>query len=196
MGRKRIHFTEEERKLAKNKSDKKYRENNKEKIVISKKIYRENHKDKIMKDRMKYKNKRMNYDKKYRETHKEEIKTQQKNFIKKSDYYNLKKKKDINFKLACNLRTRLYVSLKNNQKVGSAVRDLGCSIPELKIYLESKFQDGMSWENWGVHGWHIDHIIPLDSFNLQNREEFLKACHYTNLQPLWANENIIKSGNL
>jgi hypothetical protein len=69
---------------------------------------------------------------------------------------------------------------------------LGCSIPELKTYLESKFQEGMSWENWGIYGWHIDHIIPLDAFNLTNREEFLKACHYTNLQPLWAEENLKK----
>ena len=50
----------------------------------------------------------------------------------------------------------------------------------------------MTWENWGVHGWHIDHIIPIDFYNLQNRDEFLKACHYTNLQPLWAEENLKK----
>jgi hypothetical protein len=77
--------------------------------------------------------------------------------------------------------------LKTNAKAGSAVSDLGCSIPELKAYLEKMFQPGMTWENWGA--WHIDHIIPLASFDLTDREQFLKACHYTNLQPLWAPDN-------
>ena len=96
------------------------------------------------------------------------------------------------FKLRESLRSRLGKAIKNNQKAGSAVKDLGCTIPELKQYLESKFQEGMTWDNWGVHGWHIDHIIPLASFDLSDRERFLKACHYTNLQPLWAKDNLSK----
>ena len=54
----------------------------------------------------------------------------------------------------------------------------------------------MNWDNYGFYGWHIDHIIPLDFYDLQNREEFLKACHYTNLQPLWAEENITKGNKI
>jgi hypothetical protein len=73
---------------------------------------------------------------------------------------------------------------------------LGCTIPELKFYLESKFQPEMTWDNWSYEGWHIDHIIPLDSFDLSNKEEFLKACHYTNLQPLWAEENFKKNNKI
>jgi len=84
--------------------------------------------------------------------------------------------------------------LKNNQKSGSAVVDLGCTIEELRIYLESKFQVGMTWDNYGE--WHIDHIIPLSKFNLEDREEFLKACNYENLQPLWAEANLKKSNKL
>ena len=84
------------------------------------------------------------------------------------------------------------IAIKKNQKSGSAVKDLGCTISELKNYLESKFSSGMTWENWGTE-WHIDHIVPLVSFSLENREQFLKACHYTNLQPLQINDHIEKT---
>jgi hypothetical protein len=90
-----------------------------------------------------------------------------------------------------NLRKRLNFAIKNNQKSGSAVKDLGCTVQELKIYLESKFTEGMSWDNYGK--WHIDHIIPLNSFDLSDLEQLKKACHYTNLQPLWAEANLAKS---
>ena len=103
---------------------------------------------------------------------------------------------DIGFRLAKNLRTRLYLAIKNNWKTGSAVSDLGCSIDELKVYLQNRFKEGMSWENYGKYGWHIDHIIPLTKFNLEDREDLLKACHYTNLQPMWMEENISKSNKI
>ncbi|KKL15741.1 hypothetical protein LCGC14_2502560 [marine sediment metagenome] len=54
----------------------------------------------------------------------------------------------------------------------------------------------MSWENYGFYGWHIDHIKPLCLFNLSDEKQFNKACHYTNLQPLWAEENLKKGGRL
>jgi hypothetical protein len=72
------------------------------------------------------------------------------------------------------------------------VTDLGCSIDELKTYLESKFELDMSWDNYGRKGWHIDHIVPLCKFDLSNKVELERACHYTNLQPLWANDNLAK----
>lgn len=89
------------------------------------------------------------------------------------------------------MRSRLLQSINTNAKSGSAVTDLGCSIDELKKYLESKFQPGMTWENIGE--WHIDHVKPLSQFDLTIREQFLEACHYTNLQPLWAADNLKKS---
>ena len=70
------------------------------------------------------------------------------------------------------------------------VKDLGCSIEELKTHLESQFQPRMTWDNYGK--WHIDHIKPLSNFNLENKEEFKEACNYKNLQPLWAKDNLIK----
>ena len=95
-------------------------------------------------------------------------------------------------RLAVNLRTRMWKAVKRNQRAGSVVRDLGCTINELKAHLESKFQQGMTWGNWAFDGWHIDHIKPLASFDLTDREQFKEACHYTNLQPLWAEENLSK----
>ena len=108
-------------------------------------------------------------------------------------YKNFKYHNDVNTKLSEILRRRISCAVKNNQKAGSAVRDLGCSIDEFKIYLENKFQEGMTWENWSYSGWHIDHIKPLASFDLSNREQFLEACNYKNLQPLWAIDNLKKS---
>lgn len=119
----------------------------------------------------------------YHQSHKGEIAAHQRNRIAT----------DPQFRLACALRTRLVVAVREDSKSGSAVRDLGCTIAELKAHLESKFQPGMTWENWSLHGWYIDHIRPLASFDLTDREQLLQAVHYTNLQPLWATDNIRKS---
>jgi len=100
------------------------------------------------------------------------------------------------FKLARRLRGRVSSQIrritKGKCKAGSAVSDLGCSLKFLKEYLEKQFQPGMIWENHGLYGWHIDHIKPLVDFDLTDREQFLQACHYTNLQPLWAKDNTSK----
>lgn len=116
-----------------------------------------------------------------------------------------RRKSDLNFKISENLRSRTYSALMKQLsgeiKGGSAVEDLGCAIDELVSYLEGQFQLGMSWENYGTKGlkspeapwWSIDHIVPLRLFDLTDREQFLKACHYTNLQPLWHAENLRKS---
>lgn len=98
---------------------------------------------------------------------------------------------DPSFKIACSIRIRLN-KLINSDRVGSGVRDLGCSIEQLKIHLESKFKPGMNWANHGVFGWHIDHIKPLSKFDLTDRAQFLEACNYINLQPLWWYDNLDK----
>ncbi|NBQ17559.1 hypothetical protein EBU24_04530 [bacterium] len=69
---------------------------------------------------------------------------------------------------------------------------LGCSIEELKIYLEKQFVKGMCWNNYGKKGWHIDHILPCASFDLTDPEQQKICFHYTNLQPLWAKDNYKK----
>lgn len=111
-------------------------------------------------------------------------------------YKHRRSREDICFKMSILLRSRLKNAVRNGQKAGSAVRDLGCSIEELKAYLESLFQPGMSWENWTKDGWHIDHKLPLSCFDLTDREQVLKACHYTNLQPLWAHDNLSKNNRI
>jgi hypothetical protein len=101
-------------------------------------------------------------------------------------------------KIAARLRSRLTHAVRGDFKAGSAVRDLGCSVAELKVRLENMWWPGMSWANYG-HGddkWNIDHIRPLWSFNLTKREDVLVACHYSNLQPLWHVDNMAKGGKL
>jgi len=166
-------------KEKKNAYGKEYRKLNKDKIKKGKKIYNEAW-YKINKDKIKLR------EKIYRSLNKD----------KKNLYFKNKKKTDIQYKLSCNLRSRLNTAFNSNYKDGSAVRDLGCTIEKLKQHLESKFQPGMTWDNWTTDGWHIDHIKPLASFDLTDRKQLLEACHYTNLQPLWAKDNIIKSDKL
>ena len=79
----------------------------------------------------------------------------------------------------------------NKVKVGSAVKDLGCHIEEFKLYIENQFTDGMTWENYGE--WELDHVIPLDYYNLEDRMEYLEAASYLNYQPLWKADNISKN---
>lgn len=105
---------------------------------------------------------------------------------------------DLPTRLSRILRSRLHSAIKNNYKAGSAVSDLGCSIEHLRGYLAGQFEPGMTWDNWGHTGdvWHLDHIRPLSSFDLTDRTQFLAACHYTNLQPLWATENLSKGARV
>jgi hypothetical protein len=100
-----------------------------------------------------------------------------------------KRRRDRKHHLAHSLRNRLRSAIRSNQRSGSAVRDLGCSIPEFRIYIEVQFQQGWSWENRGTV-WHIDHIRPLAQFDLSDREQLLQAVHYTNLRPYPAELNI------
>jgi len=111
-------------------------------------------------------------------------------------YHKQRIKKDVLFKLKILLRSRFISAFKNRCKTGSAIKLLGCSVDELKKYLELKFLEGMNWKNHEKNGWHIDHIKPFASFNLTNPEQQAKVCHYTNLQPLWAIDNYKKNSKI
>lgn len=155
---------------------KKWKEENPDKVRINHKRYYARHKKEILERR--------------RDTHRK----YRKNNPDKVRKWRLKDNSKLSTRVSNNLRSRLRTALKGNYKSGSAVRDLGCAIDEFRKYIEGLWTPGMSWENYGKFGWHIDHIVPLSSFDLTDREQFLKACHYTNLQPLWAEDNL-KKGN-
>ncbi len=129
-------------------------------------------------------------DKVYREKNREIL------LVKQAARRKKRFKSDIQYKIRLALRGRISMAVRRGTKGGSAVRDLGCTIGELKMYLEGQFKDGMTWDNWSVRGWHIDHKVPLAFFDLTDREQFLKAVHYTNLQPLWALVNLRKSAKI
>ena len=103
---------------------------------------------------------------------------------------------DINYKLTELFRFRLRREIKKcgTTKVGKYSELLGCTIEEMRTYLESLFLEGMSWDNHGV--WHIDHIKPCCSFDLVDPEQQKICFHYKNLQPLWAIDNIKKGGKV
>ena len=143
-------------------------------------------------------------DRKYYQKHKKKINIRKKEY--RQQWFRLnagriyiqrkhRKEIDTSYKIACNLRCRMSEAIKNDFKCGSSVKDLGCSIPEFKKYIESKFQPGMTWENWGRDTWHLDHITPLSWFNLEDRNQFLISAHYSNYQPLWAVDNWSKYNN-
>ena len=116
--------------------------------------------------------------------------------IKRQIKYNKKKyKTDINYNLKFRLRARLSIALRGVSKSKRTLQLLG--VPHInffKTYLECKFKEGMTWEN--RHLWHIDHIIPCSHFDLTKPEEQAKCFHYTNLQPLWASENLSKGNRI
>ena len=96
--------------------------------------------------------------------------------------------------LAKNLRNRVSKALNGGPKTQKTLALLGCDIDFLVKHLESKFLDGMCWENYGTHGWHVDHIIPCCKFDLTDPSQQSMCFHYSNLQPLWAKDNHSKGG--
>jgi len=105
---------------------------------------------------------------------------------------------NINFRLRKNYsgRIRTVFNKLNFKTTSSKVLFCGCTINELKIYLEHYFTNGITWDNYGQFGWHIDHIIPCAFFDLTDQTELKQCFHYTNLRPLWRDENLSKGDRL
>lgn len=158
-----------------------------------KKEWSDKNKDKVNESRKKWllnnKKTRLEYQKKYNQKYYKENKI----FILEYSKEKQKEYRKTNplFRIKSNLRRRMNRYLKSKSK--STEEILGISYKEFIIFLENKFTEGMTIEKLGKEI-HIDHIIPLSSAN--NEEELYKLCHYTNLQPLWAKDNLEKSDKL
>ena len=154
-----------------------------------------------MSDSKKYKQQQ----KKYRNSNKEKESIRNKKWLDENkqkrteyciNYEKNRKKIDPTFKVLRNVRVRLnlFLKTKNLIKPEQTMSLVGCRLEVLIEHLESKFLYGMSWENYGKDGWHIDHKIPLSS--AKTDREIYELCHYTNLQPLWAKDNLKKSNKI
>lgn len=194
---------------------KEYRLKNKQKISEKQKERRSNNLDKIRKiekqSKLKHREKILLKNKEYRIKNKEkiieyyqrpEVKNRQKiNRLKNTEKIKaqkryrekLKRSTDPSYKLITNQRTRISGILKKAKNTKTLYL-LGCTAQFLKKYLEDKFLEGMTWDNYGKYGWHVDHIIPCSTFDLTDIKQQKICFHYTNLQPLWAIDNL-KKGN-
>lgn len=170
----------------------KWREDNKEQHAESMKVCYERRK----REDKNWAAKRTKYDLQWKSVNKDKVNAASKRYREKhktkiNEAFKSRRKEDINFRLAGYLRSRLSHALREGRKVGSAIKDLGCLIEKLRKHLESQFQQGMSWDNYGK--WHIDHILPLAKFDFTDHKQLAKVYHYSNLQPLWAEDNLKKS---
>ncbi len=157
-----------------------YRLDNLEQIKLDKKQYTIDNKELIAKYQKEYRNKPGNKEKS-RICHKVNIRKRRKN--------------DINLRITDSLRTRINTTLHGINKSLSTMFLIGCEIDYLMYYIQEQFTKGMSWDNHGIGGWEIDHIKPCAKFDLSKKSQQLRCFNYTNLQPLWAEENLRKSDN-
>lgn len=157
--------------------DQKYSKENKEKKDTYNKEYGINNKEKISTNKREY---YLNNRDKIRES--------------KKIYMRKKRQDDPLFKLKDSIIGLVYHSIrKQGYKKDSKTQNiLGCSYETFKKFIEDKFQVGMTWENKGT--WHLDHIIPISS--AKNEREVYELNHYTNFQPLWKKDNLLKSNKV
>jgi hypothetical protein len=162
--------------------------------------YRNENRDKIIESLTEWRKNNPEYRRKYyKENYEKEIGyyklNHEKNKKKQREYVKQKYQNNILYSLKIKLNGRLHKVLKKNDltKNYKFCDILGCNLQEFKLYFESKFTEGMSWELMGKEI-HIDHIIPCDS--AKEEEHLIKLFHYTNLQPLWAKDNIKKSNKI
>jgi len=96
------------------------------------------------------------------------------------------------YKIRLSMASRIKGALKKGWKSATTKKLIGCTIDHFKKHLEKQFKPGMTWQNHAKDGWHIDHIIPCASFNLECPVQQLACFHYSNTQPLWAVDNLKK----
>jgi len=185
---------------------KQWREENKERKAESQKQWREENRERINEHAKQYYEENKEYYKQYRQENKErrkqyyqENKERNKHYYQENkerilEYHKQRRKIDPLYKLKRNLRSRTGDAFKRKsyRKTSKTAKMLGVPFEIAKDHIERQFTKGMTWENHGE--WHIDHIIPLAS--AETESELIKLCHYTNLQPLWAMDNLSKNANV
>lgn len=159
---------------------------NKKSILLRNKEWNKKNPDKIQKHKIKFKENNLTYYKEYAIINQDKLAKQRR--IREK----YRSKIDALFKLKKNYRTRIYDYYRGTNRSKRSEEIIGLSWLEYKNYIESKFQEGMDWTNYGE--WHIDHIIPLSSAS--NQIELEQLFHYTNCQPLWAKDNLSKSDKI
>jgi hypothetical protein len=169
-------------------ASKRFRDKNPEKIKEINRRSKEKNKEKIKLRLREWREKNKEHIKEYKKIHRKKYKE------RNIELRAIRRKTDSLYNLTNAVRCRIneYVKKLDIIKRNKTFDIVGCTPQELKEHLESQFKDGMSWEN--RNEWHIDHIIPLCSATTE--DELYKLCHYTNLQPLWATENIKKGGKI
>jgi hypothetical protein len=160
------------------------------------KQYYQKNQSKLKQRTQQFRNENPEYMKEWRKNNKTRVQKQKRNWLNKNRILINEKernKRKINpaYKIKKNLRRRVNQVITRNDKSNSTMSLIGCSVYELLLHLEKQFTNGMTWNNYGK--WHIDHIKPCASFDLTDPEQQKKCFHYTNLQPLWAADNIQKS---
>lgn len=189
-GRKKEFYTRNRDSILQEKKE--YLDKNRNEINSRRKVYRDISKEKLsLNNKLAYEKNKEKYlknNKKYRKANADKLREKKRKYLR--DRY----AKDFVYRLTKNMRRRIGLALNGTVKSDRTTSLLGCSVEQLKIYLESKFQEGMTWDNYGTDGWHVDHIKPCDAFDLTDPEQQRKCFHYTNLQPLWAIDNL-KKGN-
>ncbi len=187
--------------------NRKYKIRNVESIRINDKVYRSKNAKRIAEKRHKHycadreriltvcskyrrahREKKAARDKVYRDTHRSKIRVWMREYVKR------RRRTDSSFRIMGNLRHRIWRVLKGERKLVAFTKVLGCSADFLRQYLQAQFQPGMTWENYGK--WHVDHKRPCATFDLSKKREQKKCFHYTNLQPLWAIDNIRKRAKI
>lgn len=126
----------------------------------------------------------------YQNNNKEKVK------IRRNIRHKIRYNNDVIYKIKCTVRNRLkkFLKIKTINRKTKTFDIIGCDSEFLKKHIENHFTDGMTWNNYGLKGWHIDHKIPLDS--VKTEDDVYKLCHYTNLQPLWWKDNIEKGNKI
>ena len=156
---------------------------------------KEYQKEYIQREKVKELHKKYRKQPKVKESRKDYLREYQREYFKRPERkaHRLNRyKTDINYRLLSNLRSRMGMSLvnyNNSKKFYNTLELTSCTIQELRLHLESLWQEGMSWENYAKDGWHIDHIRPCSTFNLTDPIQQKECFHYTNLRPLWAKDN-------